>query len=835
MSVQEITLLRKAGNLEEALKMAKSELESDPQNSWCQMALFWVLRDFCQKIYLPNQQKEEAVEALKKMGELLPTMQDSEGIGKKVFDNLCMRLKPEADVIMRASQISKEEPVRSYEMVRNFIKASDEIDDVWHEQLGWILFRYLKVQMSLLTSVEVRRLFSYYMNLKNDRPSLLHTQILWQALSFAHEHLDFNFYKFFLLWGPKLLSEDDFKSSLYEGREVRPFISRIFGQIIAGEYEISIDRLCQELSLPSSQIIENLREANYWYLRGLNKDNRYHEFFDALMAYSRSYGVYGPSYWHTEILKCAEFVCKDQIDDKFLYFFKVWDFMNLREEDWLEETDKAGYVHPSVAEQAAKICFNSMKLMNPRSDELLAWMSAFFDYVLEHLPQNEWLIRNRAKVYIWQNHKDEAAEYYKRLLLLMGDKYFLWAELSQSVEDDELKMGLLSKALLLERNENFLGEIHLTLAGLLIKNACWKEALCELAIYKQNRDKEGWKISKSYDELYPLIPVGTQQVQNNKSLYRRYASLAEDFVYGEIPTSCFVFLECWEKDGKKRARLANAAGQLLQVNLRLFPVLKRAKSGDMFQVRTHIIQEEKTLRVVPLTIESQQPTQPMGDFPKKYGYVSFVNQEKHRAHILIPDDGEVYVTLKNNESTRLKVGDFVSLYLSKTWQHKEVKLHAFCVEVCGAQDALPAFPTIRVIVDHVNREKEIIHYQVGSGEKDGVISFNDTEFRPQVGDLLSLTYVFKTLKDNQLRRVPLAIKAVAGGDNSNLKKSVLGELKVKYKAGSEFDVPDFAFVGHCYVPKNILVKHAIVSDCNVRAEVIYAGDEKWKVVSLEIL
>ena len=44
--------------------------------------------------------------------------------------------------------------------------------------------------------------------------------------------------------------------------------------------------------------------------------------------------------------------------------------------------------------------------------------------------------------------------------------------------------------------------------------------------------------------------------------------------------------------------------------------------------------------------------------------------------------------------------------------------------------------------------------------------------------------------------------------------------------------PDFAFINDFYVPKYLLEKHNITTDCAVKAKAIFAGD-KWKVYDLE--
>ena len=82
MSVKEVTLLRKSGNLKEAYKMAIDDLKEDRNNSWAQMSLFWVLRDMCQQLCNRNA-IDKAKICLKEMFSLLPTMMDDSGAGEK--------------------------------------------------------------------------------------------------------------------------------------------------------------------------------------------------------------------------------------------------------------------------------------------------------------------------------------------------------------------------------------------------------------------------------------------------------------------------------------------------------------------------------------------------------------------------------------------------------------------------------------------------------------------------------------------------------------------------------------------------------------------------------
>ena len=82
MSVKEVTLLRKSGNLKEAYKMAIDDLKEDRNNPWAQMSLFWVLRDICQQLCNRNA-IDKAKICLKEMSSLLPTMVDDSGAGER--------------------------------------------------------------------------------------------------------------------------------------------------------------------------------------------------------------------------------------------------------------------------------------------------------------------------------------------------------------------------------------------------------------------------------------------------------------------------------------------------------------------------------------------------------------------------------------------------------------------------------------------------------------------------------------------------------------------------------------------------------------------------------
>lgn len=66
--------------------------------------------------------------------------------------------------------------------------------------------------------------------------------------------------------------------------------------------------------------------------------------------------------------------------------------------------------------------------------------------------------------------------------------------------------------------------------------------------------------------------------------------------------------------------------------------------------------------------------------------------------------------------------------------------------------------------------------------------------------------------------------------NTSAIKTIQGHLELKYKNGSWDDSPDFAFIGDYYVHHSVLCEYNITKDCYVTADVIYAGQGKWKVI-----
>jgi len=129
----------------------------------------------------------------------------------------------------------------------------------------------------------------------------------------------------------------------------------------------------------------------------------------------------------------------------------------------------------------------------------------------------------------------------------------------------------------------------------------------------------------------------------------------------------------------------------------------------------------------------------------------------------------------------------------------------------------------------------------------GIVRFNETDIRPKEGSFLEIWFAEKIdKKRNKVIFKPLQVIETEE-INEKLVKNISGSLELKFKSGGytksfhELDEdehlyikPDFAFISDIYVPKYILKKYSIESNCEANALAVFTGD-KWKVVEINVL
>lgn len=757
--------LRKNKQLSDAYKIASHLFKNDPNDEWTQKAYAWVLIDIIK------------IESTKNLELAKNFFNQLNSINFITHDDILTKqielLKPKLDSgyshIQQAEQLSKNGKHQEALNIFQNIKQSGNLSINHHESYGWILYRYVKAFENTLTIDALKKILFEYLNLKNERPSLLHSMILQIAVHYSSTHKDFDIFKFFQIWNPKYLRSDDLQKQYHEGKEFPSLLSRLLKVIINNQTPYDINYLIHEIG-NQNLIIESIRETFFWKIFQAHKDNQINFMWSVLNYYVNTYSNYGPSHWHSEILKLAERYMVEDNQWRFYEFIKNWNIQNFTNDDWKEEIN-GEYINKPLALKSLKKIFEILKSSN-KDQEDISWILNLYQYALKKLDNDIWLLREYAILLNKANKTDEAIEIYKNIILELSDQAYAWHEFANIFKHRNklLSISMLCKAITIQPNEDFLGEIRLDLAELLLDNEQLNEGLIELTKYKKHREEKGWKTPERFQILFSKVSDIKCSSLDNKTFYESSKLEAEEYILSNIPSTYVVLYETFKnKEGKERLIFTDFKDIEFVTNRKKSHSLVNAKKNDVFEAKLHY---------------------------------DNANQR--------------YLVLKIEKS-----------------------LHTIDKIIDNAQEEI-------AIVDHINTQKKLFHYVINS-RQDGVIHFDQTTLRPEIGDFIKIKYYSSNDKKRNKTKINILKVELTSEIKSSLLKSTTGELKLKYKDGSltydydeiiddqiDIDIrkPDFAFINDYYVPKYLLEKNNITSNTEVKVNILFNG-EKWNVYKIE--
>lgn len=838
--------INKANKLNEALQIANNLYQSEPYDEWIQKAFAWVLIDLC-KYYIPVNNLNQALIHFNQLNTIQFDYPDD------IIENQKTYLKPKIDtnyqVVNKAEELSKNNKHQEALNIFKQLISENRLKDLHHEAYGWVIYRHIKNDEKGLTSIQVRTFLRDYMNLKNERPSLLHSMILNFALHYSKEHSDFNLYKFFELWNPENLRPDDKSKQWYNEKEIPSLISRIFRAFIDNNYNIDYQYLINKIKIATSysgtsneeQVLDLLREPYFWKIYNSKKENKYSELWQLFSDYNLSFSKFQKSEWHSKILSLAERYMQETDEWRFLEFFEKWNPNNFMDKDW-KEVVKDENTYKPLANKCLKKSFEILKTQ--ASEQNLSWLIQPYETAIKLFPDDEWLLREKALLHFKNNELELAIKIYKQLVLELATKHYVWQEFSNCIiSDNPIKIGMLSKALSLEKNEDFLGDIHLDLASALIGENRLENALIELESYKKHRVNKGWKLSSIFDELHKKASSVELNLKDNRELYKKYIPFAEDFAYVDFDWTEVVLADKW-KDKKGKERLTFTDGKTIEfvIGKNRFEVFKKPELGQVlkFKLYKQKIKKEveakfawlgKTVvtehKYVPLLTDKTEKEQ-WSILEDTTAIVDYINKGKNIVHAITTENKEVFFP---QIKTELQIGDFVTAKIFTRKVKDENRTELRQIKKTDKYSSISKFQTQVAIVDGVNEQKVLFHFVISSSLQ-GIVKFSETDLRPKEGDFIKISFASKTGRDRKLRLKVLNVE-LTEEINPTLRKDITGLLEMKYKNYNyEEDVPDFAFIGDYYVPKYLLEKHEIITDRRVNARAIYAGD-KWKVIELQ--
>ena len=492
--------LRKNKQLSDAYKIASHLFTNDPKDEWIQKAYAWVLIDIIK------------IESTKNLELAKNFFNQLNSINFVTHDDILSKqielLKPKLDSgytqVQQAEQLSKNGKHQDALNIFQNMKQTGNLNISHHESYGWILYRYVKAFENTLTIDALKKILFEYLNLKNEKPSLLHSMILQIAVHYSSTHKDFDIFKFFQIWNPKYLQSDDLQKQYHEGKEFPSLLSRLIKVIINNQTPYDINYLIHEIG-NENLIIESIRETFFWKIFQAHKENQFNFMWSILNYYVNTYSNYGPSHWHSEILKLAERYMVEDNQWRFYEFIKNWNIQNFTNDDWKEEIN-GEYTNKPLALKSLKKLFEILKSSNKYQEDII-WILNLYQYALKKLDNDIWLLREYTILLNKANKTDEAIEIYKNIILELSDQAYAWHEFANIFKHRNklLSISMLCKAITIQPNEDFLGEIRLDLAELLLDNEQLKEGLIELTKYKKHREEKGWKTPERFKILFSKV------------------------------------------------------------------------------------------------------------------------------------------------------------------------------------------------------------------------------------------------------------------------------------------------------------------------------------------
>ncbi len=846
----EIYDLRREGRLDEARQKAEELLRQDNRDQDVWKAYAWTLIDICKR-----EQQRGNIEGARQISDYLSRLrfnttydEFAETLVKKI-QQLKLTVNPFYAQIQEAKELSQNgNNDRAWEILRQ-LAIDGHLPEEAHESYGWTIYRYLRDHISSLNSVEVRTQLRDYINLKNERPSNLHSQILNFALNYSKQDDNFKLVSFLRLWGPDNLRDSDFDDSRGgDGKPIPSLMSRIARAVV--DYPLNeVQEFVELLPRKKNEFIEMMKEHFFWKLYHSTEGGVSASTWNLFEEYLAFFPEAPASSSHSRVLGLAERIMKDNNAWRFYDFFKQWNPEKLREVDWKEEKGDNGETYKPLAVKCLKKAREAIESLSYEQIGDLQWLIDLYGTAVEKFPDDDWNIRSKALLHLRAGQLAKAKSIYKDLCLKMGEKYYIWSEFADCWKDTRVKTALLCKALSLEKNEDFIGKIRLELARQLIRAKKYENAAVELEQYKKHYTEMGWRVDEEVDTLLGQCSSATPAKDKNAALYAENLPIAEEHAYADVPYTDMVLVEKWKNDdGKEMMTFVDGDTIEFATNKKRFPTLGNSHEGQVWRFKLY---KDETVKTIPdvyswrppktetiikyiLLIVAPSEAADWLPLPVKYGYIQHVNTEKKVYHIYSTDSNLVY---EHYDEQALEKGDFVS-FRQYTKKVKEEKKYFFKeITKCDKTEGLAQFKCRIVAVDDVNTQKQLFHFVLGPKLISGILHYDQTELRPSIGDFIKIHYYVRKIEDkkhpSQEKKVVEVLKAEATDEvNSNLVKDIEGRLELKYRNRYDDGDPDFAFIGDYYVHKSILDKYNISCDCHVKAKVIYTGDGKWKVFKI---
>lgn len=216
MGFKEVMALRQENKLEEALVLAREDYRSN-KDQWSASALFWVLKDFADKL-LEAEKKEEILPYIQEMESIVPEMGATINVASEALEKLQKDIIPHYNELEQLAEeivkTKRRDRVREiFETVMGWHQeAEGNFHTALHENFAQIILKYLDNQLNYMDYENFVEFNTLYLSLQNPKPSQLHSLYLSIALR-AKEIYDrkMNLGEFLTQWDLVNLTPEDWK------------------------------------------------------------------------------------------------------------------------------------------------------------------------------------------------------------------------------------------------------------------------------------------------------------------------------------------------------------------------------------------------------------------------------------------------------------------------------------------------------------------------------------------------------------------------------------------------------------------------------------------------
>jgi len=671
-SSQKVFQLRKEKQLGDAYELAIKLYNEEPNDEWIQKAYAWVLVDII-KIEINNNNTHKAQSFFNQLQNI--NFYEIDEILNKQINFIRPKLNISYHEIQQAENLSKNgNHQASIEIFRKLLKSGKLLKE-HHQSYGWVIYRLLSSTQNNLNINEIKQYLMEYLRLNNPKPEMLHSFILQFTVTYASKHNGFDIYKFFQMWGPQYLRDEDKEKQYNDGKTYPSLVEKVIRTIVDKNYDFDIQYL-QNIIKDDLLVIETIRETYFWKLFNLHKGNKLQELWNMFSFYVDNFSNFGSSHWHSEILKLASRFMIESNAWRFYNFFNLWGYQNLSYADWQEET-KGEHTYKPLARKSLSLVNKYIKSNNVDTDEL-QWVLDLYNIALEKFEDDTWLLREYAMLLHKINRTQEAINIYKNIILDLSDQAYIWHEFSKLLVniDINISISMLCKAMSIQKNEDFLGQVHLDLVKLLIEKGLMSEAKTELNSYEKHKNKKGQKLTQEF-LLFNNELKEVKAKENNKSFYNSYLELAEDYIYSDIEwTDLLLFDKFKTKEEKERLIFTNLHDIELAINPYKFALLKNSKVDEVYQLKLHYAKTNNKYIALKVQKSNLEKKDLIDNASTSIAIVDHINEQKKLFHYVV-DKSTDGIMRFNQTKIRPKEGDFIELKYFKTFNKskREYRTH----------------------------------------------------------------------------------------------------------------------------------------------------------------